>query len=335
MQIQNINTNNKILIIAEIGNNHEGNYDLARDMIGLAADAGADAVKLQTIIPDRLVSINQKERIKQLKRFQLSYREFIDLAQEAESKGVIFLSTPFDIESAQFLNRYVDAFKIASGDNNFFPLIKVIAETGKPIILSTGLMNIDEIKESVSFIKSIWGQKNIKQKLALLHCVSSYPTIPEDANLLSIKELKKITEIVGYSDHTMGIDAALLSVALGARILEKHFTLDNNYSNFHDHQLSANPEDFKKMVNKIRVAEKMLGTGIKTPSDREIEVKQNLRRSIVAKKDLPKGHKINLQDLSWVRPGGGIDPGNEKKVVGKKLNCNVRTGEMIKLNQIN
>ena len=128
-------------------------------MIGLAADAGADAIKLQTIIPDKLVSVSQRDRIKQLTRFQLSKQEFIDLAQEAKSKGVIFLSTPFDIESAQFLNEHVEAFKIASGDNNFFPLIQEIAEIGKPIILSTGLMNMNEIKKSVSFIKSTWTRK--------------------------------------------------------------------------------------------------------------------------------------------------------------------------------
>ena len=176
MIINSTNTNEKVLIIAEIGNNHEGNFTLAEEMIGLAAEAGSDAVKFQTIIPERLVSVQQTERIKQLKQFQLSYDQFSKLAEVAKNEGVIFLSTPFDIDSALFLNDIVPAFKIASGDNDFFPLIEVIAKTGKPIIMSTGLMNLDEVKKSGLFIKNIWQENQIKQELALLHCVSSYPT---------------------------------------------------------------------------------------------------------------------------------------------------------------
>ena len=183
MKIGNIDTQKKVFIIAEIGNNHEGSYKLAEKMIGLAAESGADAVKFQTIIPDRLVSIQQDERIKQLERFQLTYKEFKKLSFVAKDKGIMFLSTPFDIDSAIFLNNIVPAFKIASSDNDFFPLIKVIAKTGKPIILSTGLMKLNEVKTTVSFIKKIWNDLLINQNLALLHCVSSYPTDINDANI--------------------------------------------------------------------------------------------------------------------------------------------------------
>ena len=334
MIINSTNTNEKVLIIAEIGNNHEGNFTLAEEMIGLAAEAGSDAVKFQTIIPERLVSVQQTERIKQLKQFQLSYDQFSKLAEVAKNEGVIFLSTPFDIDSALFLNDIVPAFKIASGDNDFFPLMEVIAETGKPIIMSTGLMNLDEVKKSVLFIKNIWQENQIKQELALLHCVSSYPTPPENANLLTIRELEQVADVVGFSDHTIGIKAAVLSVAIGARIIEKHFTLDNKYSDFHDHQLSANPADFKEMVEKIRIAEKMLGDGVKIPTDLELIAKPNIRRSIVANHNLSAGHKIKLEDLDWVRPGGGIRPGNEEKLIGKKLNFGVKAGENIKLNNL-
>jgi N-acetylneuraminate synthase/N,N'-diacetyllegionaminate synthase len=331
MQIQKINTKEKVLIIAEIGNNHEGSYSLAEEMIGLAAEAGVDAVKFQTIIPERLVSVQQKERIKQLKKFQFSYDEFTKLSKVAKNEDIIFLSTPFDIDSVLFLNDIVPAFKIASGDNDFFPLIEVIAETGKPIIMSTGLANIDEIKKSSLFIREIWKRKRIKQELALLHCVSSYPTSPEDANLLAIRELEHVADVVGYSDHTLGINAAVFSVAVGARIIEKHFTIDNNYSDFHDHQLSANPKDFKEMVEKIRLAEKTLGSGIKKPSPEELENRIKIRRSIVAKHDFPTGHKISIDDLDWVRPGDGIRPGEENKVIGKTMKRAFIAGEKIEL----
>nr|MBC8484924.1 N-acetylneuraminate synthase family protein [Bacteroidota bacterium] len=192
MKIDEFDLDKDILIIAEIGNNHEGSYTLAQELIGLAAEAGVDVVKFQTIIPERLVSVQQTDRIKQLKRFQLSFDEFSKLSEVAKKEGVIFLSTPFDINSALFLNDIVPAFKIASGDNDFYPLIEVISKTGKPIIMSTGLMNLDEINKSVLFINNIWKENQIKQELALLHCVSSYPTLPEQANLLSIRELKKV-----------------------------------------------------------------------------------------------------------------------------------------------
>jgi len=331
MLIQNFDTNTKVLIIAEIGNNHEGSYTLAEEMIGLAAEAGADAVKFQTIIPERLVSLQQQERIHQLKKFQLSYNEFGKLAKVAKNQNVIFLSTPFDIDSAMFLNELVPAYKVSSGDNDFFPLIEMIANTGKPIIMSTGLVNIGEVKKSVKFIKNIWDDQNIDQELALLHCVSSYPTPLENANLLAIRELENIAGVVGYSDHTLGIDAAILSIAVGARIIEKHFTIDNNYSDFHDHKLSANPEDFKEMVEKIHLAEKTLGSGIKKPSPEELENRIKIRRSIVAKHDLSAGHIISIEDLDWVRPGDGIRSGEENKVIGKTMKRAFMAGEKIEL----
>ena len=334
MKIGEINTKEKVLVIAEIGNNHEGSYTLAEEMIGIAVEAGADAVKFQTIIPEKLVSIQQKKRIKQLKKFQLSYDEFTKLSKVAKNEGAIFLSTPFDIDSALFLNELVPAYKIASGDNDFYPLIKVIAEIGKPIIMSTGLMNLDEIEKSVLFIKNIWKKNHNKEELALLHCVSTYPTPLENANLLAINELEQIADIVGYSDHTSGIEAAVLSIAFGARIIEKHFTIDNNYSDFHDHQLSLNPTEFKKMVFQIRIVEKILGSGKKVPTDLELKSKQNIRRSIVANHNLSAGHKIILEDLDWVRPGGGVRPGNEEKLIGKKLNRAMKVGEIIELKNL-
>jgi len=334
MKISNFNLDQKILIIAEIGNNHEGSYALAEEMIGLAAASGAGAVKFQTIIPERLVSVHQTERIKQLKRFQLSYDEFEMLAEVAKKEEIIFLSTPFDIDSALFLNDLVPAFKIASGDNDFFPLIEVIANTGKPIIMSTGLMDFNEIKNSALFIRKIWKENRINQDLGLLHCLSSYPTPLESANLLAIRELRTVSDTVGYSDHTLGIEASVLSVAMGARIIEKHFTIDNNYSDFHDHQFSADPTDFKEMVDRINSVEKMLGEAIKTPNDSELKNKINIRRSIVAKHDLEAGHEISPNDISWVRPGIGMRPGEEKILFGKILKTDIWEGNIITLKDL-
>ncbi|MBU88769.1 MAG: hypothetical protein CL722_07310 [Chloroflexi bacterium] len=334
MKISNFNLDQKILIIAEIGNNHEGSYALAEEMIGLAAASGAGAVKFQTIVPERLVSVQQTERIKQLKRFQLSYDEFGMLAEVAKKEEIIFLSTPFDIDSALFLNDLVPAFKIASGDNDFFPLIEVIANTGKPIIMSTGLMDFNEIKNSALFIRKIWKENRINQDLALLHCLSSYPTPLESANLLAIRELRTVSDTVGYSDHTLGIEASVLSVAMGARIIEKHFTIDNNYSDFHDHQFSADPTDFKEMVDGIHSVEKMLGEAIKIPNDSELKNKINIRRSIVAKHYLEAGHEISPNDISWVRPGIGMRPGEEKILFGKVLKTNIWKGNIITLKDL-
>lgn len=334
MKIGEINTRDKVLIIAEIGNNHEGSYTLAEEMIGLAAEAGADAVKFQTIIPEKLVSIQQTERINQLRRFQLSYEQFVKLSKFANNEGVIFMSTPFDIDSALFLNELVPVFKIASGDNDFYPLIETIAGTGKPIIMSTGLTSFDGVEKTAQFIKNIWQKNHIEQELALLHCVSTYPTPKEDANLSAIKVLEQIADIVGYSDHTSGIEAAVLSISFGARIIEKHFTIDNSFSDFHDHKLSSNPSEFNKMVYQVREAEKMIGVGKKVPTRLEKKSKQNARRSIVAKHNLSTGHIIIWEDLDWVRPGGGVRPGNEDKLIGKKLIRDIKAGEMIELKNL-
>ncbi len=334
MKIANYDTEKKVFIIAEIGNNHEGSYTLAEEMIGKAAEAGACAVKFQTIVPEKLVSISQKDRIEQLKRFQLTYDEFERLNKVAKHENILFLSTPFDIESVHFLNSIVPAFKIASGDNNFFPLIEVIAQTGKPIIMSAGLIDLLEVRKTIDFILNIWNENAIDQDIAILHCVTSYPTALEEANLSAIKELQSLNVTVGYSDHTIGTEAAVLSVALGARIVEKHFTIDKNYSDFRDHQLSADPNEFSQLVERVEIASKLLGQSRKTVQESEKLVMEKIRRSIVARKDLDENTVLTLDDISWVRPGGGLAPGNEKIILGKRLKEKVAVGELITLDNL-
>jgi N-acetylneuraminate synthase/N,N'-diacetyllegionaminate synthase len=331
MKIGNFDLDKDILIIAEIGNNHEGSYALAEEMIGLAAEAGASAVKFQTIVPDKLVSPRQEDRIEQLKKFCLSYQDFERLSQVAKQTGIVFLSTPFDIESVHFLEPLVPAYKVASGDNNFFPMIEAIAQTGKPIILSTGLADWNQINQTKTFIEDIWQKTDIQQELALLHCVVSYPTPPQEANLLAIQQLRKLNVTVGYSDHTMGIEAAIAAVALGARIIEKHFTIDKNYSSFRDHQLSADPQDLADLVRRVKQTVELLGN---VNLSIDSTTAKNVRRSVIAGRDLESGTVLSWDDLNWVRPGGGLEPGREDEILGKKLLHPIQRGDFILLDDV-
>ena len=223
MKIGKINTDKKkVFIIAEIGNNHEGNFELAKKMINAAAATGVDAVKFQTFIPEKYISNVDQLRITKLRKFKLSYDQFNKLSLLAKKGINIFFSTPFDIESAKFLNTVQPIFKISSGDNNFYSLIETVLRFKKPLIISTGASNISDIEK---LYKKISKNFKLKNNLSFLHCVSSYPVPNNETNLASISYLKKKfpKAVIGYSDHTLGIDAAAFSVIAGARIVEKHF----------------------------------------------------------------------------------------------------------------
>ncbi|MBF0410861.1 MAG: N-acetylneuraminate synthase family protein [Candidatus Riflebacteria bacterium] len=320
----------KTLIIAEIGNNHEGSFNNAVKMVESAAKCGVNAVKFQTIRAEHLVSRSDSARFSRLKSFELSYNEFEKLSKLAKSLGLIFISTPFDLESAAFLNGIVDYFKIASSDNTFYPLIDLVASYNKPIIVSSGLTDISQCKDLISRIRNIRKDAETKSQLSVLHCVSSYPTPPEQANLRSISFMQtQLDCTVGYSDHTLGIDACILAVALGAKIVEKHFTLDKAFSDFRDHQLSADPSEMTCLVKKIRQAELLLGSNDKSVQPCEETSVIALRRSIIAARDLEKGKTIELSDITWVRPGGGMAPGEEKFLIGKKLSRDCPAGEKL------
>ena len=335
MKIKNKDTNDNVFIIAEIGNNHEGDFYLAKEMIYLAAEAGVDAVKFQTFKTESFVSSLDHKRFKQLKSFELSYKEFNELSIIARKIGLIFISTPLDIDSARFLSNIVDIIKISSGDNNFIQLLKIVSRLDKPIILSTGLMNIKQIKESVNIIHNSSKKKKRIDELAILHCVTSYPVEPKHANLRAIQTLSKAFDhTIGYSDHTKGINAAVSAVSLGARIIEKHFTFDKNFSSFRDHQLSADLPEMTKMVSTIREIEQMLGTGKKILQKSEEDIIKVVRRSIVAKKDLLKGDIIRHEDITFLRPGDGLSPYQEVQIIGKKLKKNIDMGTKILLKNI-
>jgi len=319
MKIGPIDLDREILIIAEIGNNHEGDVALAEEMILLAADAGAQAVKFQTIIPEGLVSPNQKSRLAQLRRFQLQPEEYGRLADAAEKVGVMFISTPFSLDAVSLLEALVIAYKVASGDNDYVALLDAVAQTGRPVLVSTGMTDQEGAMRARDVVRGTWAQSGINPGLVLMHCVSAYPTPPAEANLRAIRSLAALGETVGYSDHTLGINAAALAVALGARVIEKHFTIDKNQSDFRDHALSADPSELRSLVQLVRETNEMLGEGSKLTMPSEEAVAKVARRSAHSARDLPAGHVLETTDIAWLRPGTGISQGQQDLLVGRRL----------------
>ena len=284
MQLKNPDLKKNTFIIAEIGNNHEGNFNVAKKLINLAARAGVDAVKFQTFKTENFVRKKDVKRYKQLKKYELSFEQFKILKNLAHKKKIKFISTPLDIESADFLVKSADLIKIASGDNNFFPLIDKVLKSKKPIIISTGMTNIFDIKKIIDHINENIGEKMCIKRVSFLHCVTSYPVENKYANLRSIGYLiENMKQTVGYSDHTIGNEACIAAVALGAQIIEKHFTLDKNFSKFRDHSLSADFVDLKNLVSSIRKIEQQLGKFNKEVQIPEKKLIKTIRRSGYAK----------------------------------------------------
>jgi len=321
MILDGIDLTKKRFLIAEIGNNHEGDASLAMEMVAAAAEAGADAIKVQVITPDRLVNISQSERIAQLSKFKLSLETFQEMAQLARSKGSQFMASAFDLDSLDEIFDLISAVKIASSDLNFKPLVAAAAKKGKPLVISTGMGTIDEIQSTVETVaENLPNGKTLEESLILLHCITSYPTPIEQANLKAMSTMKEMFPVtVGYSDHTLGIQAATIAAALGARVIEKHFTLDKSRTTFRDHALSADPEDFRQLATIFHSLDDILGNGEKVPMECEIDNIVATRRSIVAASDLPADKVLQLSDLDFVRPAGGVSPADVDIVIGKRL----------------
>jgi len=330
MKIGDFNLDEQVLVVAEIGNNHEGSFELAVRMIDLAAEAGADAVKFQTLRADKLVSRADRTRFERLKRFELTYAQFEKLAERSRRCGVIFLSTPFDLESARFINTLCPALKIASGDNNFTPLLEQVARFQKPILLSTGAADLDRVGRAKATVEEVWSSQGCSPGLVLLHCVSAYPTPPEEANLSALDALRDHFHCpVGYSDHVLGIEAAILAVARGARVIEKHFTIDKSYSDFRDHQLSADPTDMAELVRRVRQIQTLLGDGVKRLQPSERPVANAVQRRIVAAMDIAPDTVIELQHLNWIRTPEGLPAGQETELLGRKTQIGLSAGDPI------
>lgn len=328
----NLNKLKKTFIIAEIGNNHEGSFNVACKLIKAAKKAGVDAVKFQTFKTEDFINLHEKKRFSKLKKFELTQEEFYKLSVLAKKNNLEFISTPFDLGSATFLNKIVDCFKIASGDNNYYELIKTVLKFNKPTFISTGFMNFKEILNLHKFIKI---KKFNNSKIALLHCVSSYPVEDNEANLLSIKFLKKkIPYTVGYSDHTLGIQASIAAFVLGAQIIEKHFTLDNNYSKFRDHKISLNQSDMKALVLSIRSVEKMMGKEKKFTQFNEKKNLFNSRRSIYATEDINIGQKINNYNVKFLRPYKMLNPNDIFKIQNKIVKIKIKKDQAISVKDL-
>lgn len=313
-------------IIAEAGVNHEGSLDIARRLIAEAKEGGANAIKFQTYKAETIASKNSpsywdlsKEptdsQFKLFKKYDKFWKnEFERIKKWCDEDGIEFISTPFDTESAAFLNDLMEVFKISSSDLNNKPFIDILCSYGKPIILSTGAAFMWEVEQSIG-----WIRKN-GNDLALLHCILNYPTDDEHANLAVIPELKrKFPEfIIGYSDHTLPKDMKTLEVAslLGAQIIEKHFTHDKTLPG-NDHYHAMDKEDLKSFYQRMKNLKSLLGESSKEPLKSEELSRRNARRSLVAAKYIQKGKKIDAEDITWKRPGTGIDPREYDNILGK------------------
>jgi N,N'-diacetyllegionaminate synthase len=331
MIIGNFDTTRRPLLIAEIGNNHEGDPQLALQLADAAVEAGADAVKVQIIEPARLVNVANADRIKQLTRFQLEPEVFREMARRVRSQGRLFLASMFDCDTLSSWLGELDAIKIASGDLDFDPLLEIAAASNLPIILSTGMSTMDEIRHAVGVIAAgTRPPRTLADRLAVLHCVSLYPTPIEQANLGAIAQIAtQVGVSVGYSDHTLGTDAALAAVALGARIIEKHFTLNKQHSSFRDHALSAEPQEFARLAAGMHAFDAMLGSGIRDEVISDAATRAVARRSVVAARALPRGTKLEAKHLDYVRPAGGIPPTRARELIGRGLRRSLAHHELI------
>lgn len=334
-----ITPESRCFIIAEAGVNHNGSLDLAKELVLKARQAGADAVKFQTFQASHLVTADAPQAEYQaantgktesqydmLKRLELPLQAFAELNRFCQETGILFMSTAFDEESADFLHELgMPIFKIPSGELTNLPLLRHIARFGKPLIVSTGMGTLDEVAEAVETIRAC-GNDDI----TVLHCVSNYPAPPESVNLRAMAAMQAALGVpIGYSDHTMGIEASVTAVAAGARVIEKHFTLDCAMPG-PDHKASLEPDDLAEMVRAIRRVEVLLGTGLKQPSEAELAVAKIVRRSVVAGRSIPAGTLISAEMLVLRRPGTGIPPARLPEVPGRIARVDIAEGSLIR-----
>jgi N,N'-diacetyllegionaminate synthase len=333
-------------IIAEAGVNHNGSEKLALQLVEIAAECGADAIKFQTFKADNLVkqgtataeyqqrqtgSNDQHEMLKQLEISQSLHEKLI---RHCADYDIEFLSTPFDMDSARFLmDSGMNKIKVPSGELTNLPFIRELAQFNKAMILSTGMADMQEVQEAVDTIAKTRQENayesSLEEMLTVLHCTSNYPTRDEDVNLLAMQTMaNKLSLPVGYSDHTAGTLVAVAAVAMGARVIEKHFTLDKNLPG-PDHQASLEPDELKLMIRQIRQIEACLGDGRKEPKPSEIPVRRLVRRSVVLNTDKSAGATLYPEDLIMLRPGTGISPGDLPLVIGRKLRTALTVGSML------
>lgn len=330
-------------IIAEAGVNHNGDLAMARRLVDVAAEARADAVKFQTFKADRVAAPSAPKaayqslttgagqtQLDMIRGLELPHSAFTELSGYCSRRGILFLSTPFDLESLDFLDQLgVPAFKIASGELTNTPFLECVARKGKPTILSTGMAMLREVEEALAVFFAAGNRE-----LALLHCVSNYPMAPEHANLRAMKTMSDAFGVpIGFSDHSEGIEISLAAAALGARIIEKHFTLDKTLPG-PDHRASLEPGELAALVRGVRIVESSLGHGRKEPAPGEADTASVARRSVVAAQDIAAGSVISRDMLDCLRPGTGLPPSRLSGVVGRRAKAEIKAGAMISLEML-
>jgi len=327
-------------IIAEAGVNHNGELDLALKLVAAAAGAGADAVKFQTFSAERLAADNAPKaayqecsgasgetQLQMLKRLELDEDEHCRIQESCKDRGIEFLSSPFDEESADFLEELgIQAFKIPSGELTNHRYLSHVAAKGLPLLVSTGMADMMDVAAAVDAIE----RTGKNTDYGLLHCISAYPAEASDCNLRAMTTLSERFSVpVGWSDHTLGRDVAIAAAALGARMIEKHLTLDCTMTG-PDHKASMEPVDFKDLVEGVRRTEEALGSGEKVPREAELEIASVARKSLVFRRDMEKGEALRSGDVMAQRPGSGLPPSALDEYLGRTLNGPVKSGEMLK-----
>ncbi len=330
-----------VFIIAEAGVNHNGSIELAKKLVDVAVVAGADAVKFQCFRAQLLATeyapkaeyqkknCRSRNQFEMLKKLELDWQSFSEIKHYCDEKGILFLCSPFDVESANFLYSLgVEIFKIASGEITDYPLLRQIASFGRPVILSTGMAEIHEIEGALEVLVK-FGLK--RDQITLLHCTSCYPADYDEINLRAMLTMaSKFRVKIGYSDHSRGIEVSIAAVALGAEVIEKHFTLDKDMEG-PDHRASLDPKEFANLVNSIRNIEKALGSYEKKPSAAEYKNRLVARKSIVASRFIKKGEVFCEDNLMTLRPGTGLNPMLWPNIIGKVAPKDFRPGELIEL----
>jgi N-acetylneuraminate synthase/N,N'-diacetyllegionaminate synthase len=332
-----------VFIIAEIGVNHNGDLNLAKKLVEKAKECGVDCVKFQTFKAERVASAaapkapyqlrttsSSESQVEMLRKLELSEDAHKELLELCDKLNIIFLSTPYSLEDIDFLDCLgVPAFKVASGQAVEPYFLRYMGEKKKPIILSTGMCTLGEVDNAV---RTIRGTGN--EEIVVLQCTTNYPSAPEDANLLAMQTMRDALKVlVGYSDHTVSLSASIAAVALGACVIERHFTLDKNMPG-PDHSCSSEPEEFLTMVKTIREVKACLGTGIKEPNSAEIENLSCMRRSIVAKRKIKAGEKFSLENLTLKRPFDGLSASFMDVILGKRAGCDILPDTFISLGMI-
>lgn len=332
----------KTLIIAEAGVNHNGDLEIAKELIHQAAIAGADLVKFQTFTVAKLLTLEAPKadyqqdpnaltttNYEMLESLELSKNDHLELIQECKKHGIEFFSTAFDEASLSFLLELgMSKIKIPSGEITNKPLLEFIAQFDMPVIMSTGMADLNEIHRA---IEVLCNNKLTRENITILHCTSQYPASFENINLRAITSMKKKFNLnIGYSDHTLGAEASIAAVSLGATIIEKHITLDSNMSG-PDHKASMEPKDFQDMVSAIRNIERGLGNGIKVPTSEELEMRTVARKSLVANKKIEKGEIFTQENLTVKRPGNGLSPMSINEVIGTEAEYSFEENDLIKI----